>query len=81
MKLNILELIQKYLWNRLKTNYCKELTSKIKYHKWEEVTYNFYYLSYNKLNFYKRKVSKNYWHFTVSDGIMSCSFKMYAKEE
>ena len=66
--------------NSLKTKYVKELATKIQYLEWEQITFNFYHKSYMGLNFYKRKVSYNYWQYTVNDDITSCTFKMYEKE-
>ena len=66
--------------NSLKSKYVKELATKIRYLEWEEITFNFYHKSYMGLNFYKRKVSYNYWQYTVNDDITSCTFKMYEKE-
>ena len=47
---------------------------------WENVVQDLYYLSFRGYNIYKRKISKNYWQFTVANDITSCTFKMYEKE-
>ncbi len=64
----------------VKLSQAKRLARETKYFKWELVTFNFYHLEYQGFNFYKRNLSKNYWQFTVSDDITSCTFKMYEKE-
>ena len=46
----------------------------------ENVVQDLYYLSFRGYNIYKRKISKNYWQFTVANDITSCTFKMYEKE-
>ncbi len=47
---------------------------------WENVVKDLYHLSFRGYNIYKRKISKNYWQFTVANDITSCTFKMYEKE-
>ena len=47
---------------------------------WENVVQDLYHLSFRGYNIYKRKISKNYWQFTVANDITSCTFKMYEKE-
>jgi len=64
----------------LKLSLAKQLVRETKKLKWELVTFNIYHLEYQGFNFYKRNLSKNYWQFTVSDDITSCTFKMYEKE-
>jgi hypothetical protein len=64
----------------VKSSLAKKLAKEIKLIKWELVTINFYYLEHKGYHFYKRNISKNYWQFTVSDDITSCTFKMYEKE-
>jgi hypothetical protein len=64
----------------MKSSLAKSLAKETKLIKWEPVTYNFYYFEHRGFQFYKRNISKNYWQFTVSDDITSCTFKMYEKE-
>ena len=64
----------------VKSSLAKILAKENKFTKWECVTFNFYYLEHKNFHLYKRNISKNYWQFTVSDGITSCTFKMYEKE-
>ena len=66
--------------NLLKVNVAKQLSAEIKYLEWDQVTFNFYHKSYKGYNFYKRNISLNYWQYTVSDDITSCTFKVYEKE-
>ena len=47
---------------------------------WENVVQDLYQLNFRGYNIYKRKISKNYWQFTVANDITSCTFKMYEKE-
>jgi hypothetical protein len=62
----------------LKIKLAKQLAAEIK--NWEAVFLDFYQASHCGINFYKRKISKNYWQVTVLDDITSCTFKMYQKE-
>ena len=64
----------------MKTKLAKQLATKIRYLEWEEITFNFYYKRYLGFDFYKRNISTNYWQYTVSDDITSCTFKVYEKE-
>ena len=64
----------------MKIKYIKQLATEIKYSKWDQVTFNFYYKHYKGLDFYKRNISPNYWQYTVSDDITRCTFKVYEKE-
>jgi len=64
----------------LKVKSAKTLASQLKNNSWEAVTFNYYHISCLGYNFYKRKISPNYWQFTVLDDITSCTFKMYMKE-
>ena len=48
--------------------------------EWESVVVDFFFIQHGGYNFYKRKISKNYWQFIVSNDITSCTFKMYHKE-
>ncbi len=64
----------------VKLSLAKRLARETKHLKWELVTFNFYYLEYQSFHFYKRNTSKNYWQFTVSDDITSCTFQMYQQE-
>jgi len=64
----------------VKLSLAKQIAKETKIFKWELVTFNFYHLEYQGFHFYKRNLSKNYWQFTVSDDITSCTFKMYDKE-
>ena len=64
----------------VKLSLAKQIARETKILKWELVTFNIYHLEYQGFNFYKRNLSKNYWQFTVSDDITSCTFKMYEKE-
>ena len=65
----------------LKVNNAKQLARRSKgLANWTLITYNFYYLQLDGYNIYKRKVSRNYWQFTIADDITSCTFQMYEKE-
>ena len=64
----------------VKLSLAKTLARETKLIEWELVTYNFYYLEHKGFHFYKRNLSKNYWQFTVSNDITSCTFKMYEQE-
>ena len=64
----------------VKLSLAKQIARETKILKWELVTFNIYHLEYQGFNFYKRNLSTNYWQFTVSDDITSCTFKMYEKE-
>ena len=67
--------------NFVKVNVAKQLVRDTRsLTSWETITFNFYYLEHKSFHFYKRNISKNYWQFTVSDDITSCTFKMYEKE-
>ena len=48
--------------------------------QWENVVQDLYQLNFRGYNILKRKISKNYWQFTVANDITSCTFKMYEKE-
>ncbi len=64
----------------VKSTLAKQLARETKLIEWKLVTYNFYYLEHKGFHFYKRNLSKNYWQFTVSNDITSCTFKMYEQE-
>ena len=64
----------------MKIKYIRQLATEIRYLPWDYVTYNFYYKRHKGLDFYKRNISLNYWQYTVSNDITSCTFKMYEKE-
>ena len=65
----------------VKVNVAKQLVRETRsLTNWETITFNFYYLQHRKFHIYKRKVSYNYWQYTVNDDITSCTFKMYEKE-
>ena len=67
--------------NLVKVNNAKQLARRSKgLANWTLITYNFYYLQLDGYNIYKRKVSRNYWQFTIADDITSCTFQMYEKE-
>ena len=65
--------------NLLKVNVVKQLSAEIKYLEWDQVTFNFYHKSYKGYDFYKRNISLNYWQYTVTSDITSCTFKVYEK--
>ena len=65
--------------NSLKIKYIKQLASEVKYLQWELITFNFYYKRYKGYDFYKRNISLNYWQYTVTSDITSCTFKVYEK--
>jgi hypothetical protein len=58
----------------------REFVKETKLSHWENVVQDLYQLSFRGHNIYKRKISKNYWQFTVANDITSCTFKMYEKE-
>jgi hypothetical protein len=64
----------------LKIKAMREFVKESKLSHWENVVQDLYYLSFRGYNIYKRKISKNYWQFTVANDITSCTFKMYEKE-
>lgn len=64
----------------LKVKIAKKIAAELKYSQWEFLFMDSYQIKYSKYTFHKRKISKNYWQFTVLDDITSCTFKMYEKE-
>ena len=58
----------------------REFVKETKLSHWENVVQDLYHLNFRGYNIYKRHISKNYWQFTVSNDITSCTFKMYEKE-
>lgn len=64
----------------MKKSTAKSLASKLKNKTWESLFINSHQISYGEFNLYRRKISTNYWQYTVSDGITSCTFQMYTKE-
>ena len=63
----------------VKIKYIKELAAEVKYLECDQVTFNFYHKSYKGYDFYKRNISLNYWQYTVTSDITSCTFKVYEK--
>jgi len=65
----------------LKTKVMRDFVKETKsLDQWENVVQDLYQLNFRGYNIYKRKISKNYWQFTVANDITSCTFKMYEKE-
>jgi hypothetical protein len=65
----------------LKTKVMRDFVSLTKsLDQWENVVQDLYQLNFRGYNILKRKISKNYWQFTVANDITSCTFKMYEKE-
>jgi len=64
----------------LKVNVLKKLAQQTKALPWTNVTKDLYHLDYHGYSFLKRKISLNYFQFTVTDTVSSCTFKMYEKE-
>ena len=66
--------------HNLKVKIAKKIAAELKYFQWELLFMDSYQIKYSRYIFHKRKISKNYWQFTVLDDITSCTFKMYEKE-
>jgi len=67
--------------NSLKVNVAKQLARESKaLTNWDHLYLNTYTAKFRKHIILKRNVSKNYWQFTVSNDITSCTFLMYEKE-
>jgi|694.fasta_scaffold27600_10 hypothetical protein len=65
----------------LKTKVMRDFVKETKsLDQWENVVQDLYQLNFRGYNILKRKISKNYWQFTVANDITSCTFKMYEKE-
>ena len=64
----------------LKIKAMREFVKESKLSHWENVVQDLYQLNFRGYNILKRKISKNYWQFTVANDITSCTFKMYEKE-
>ena len=65
----------------MKVRFAKTLVSQSKNLQWENIAFDSYNISNLGYYLYKRKISLNYWRFTVSDGTTSCAFTMYEKEK
>jgi hypothetical protein len=67
--------------NSVKVNLAKQLARESKaLANWDHLYLNTYTGRFRGYLIFKRKVSKNYWHFTVCNDITSCTFLMYEKE-
>lgn len=67
--------------NLLKVNLAKQLARDSKaLANWDHLYLNSYTTKFRGYIILKRKVSSNYWQFTVSNDITSCTFLMYEKE-
>ncbi len=67
--------------NFLKINLAKQLARDSKaLANWNHLYLNTYTTKFRGYIILKRKVSSNYWQFTVSNDITSCTFLMYEKE-
>ena len=67
--------------NSVKVNPAKQLVRESKtLANWDHLYLNTYTARFRGYLIFKRKVSKNYWQFTVCDDITSCTFLMYEKE-
>ena len=67
--------------NSLKVNVGKQLARDSKaLATWDHLYLNTYTARFRGYLIFKRKVSKNYWQFTVCNDITSCTFLMYEKE-
>jgi hypothetical protein len=65
----------------VKVNVAKQLARESKaLANWDHLYLNTYTSRFRGYLIFKRKVSKNYWQFTVADDITSCTFLMYEKE-
>jgi hypothetical protein len=65
----------------LKTKVMRDFVKETKsLDQWENVVQDLYQLNFRGYNILKRKISKNYWQFTLANDITSCTFKMYEKE-
>ena len=65
----------------LKTKVMRDFVKETKsLDQWKNVVQDLYQLNFRGYNILKRKISKNYWQFTVANDITSCTFKMYEKE-
>ena len=65
----------------LKVNVAKQLARESKIlANWDHLYLNTYTSRFRGYLIFKRKVSKNYWQFTVCNDITSCTFLMYEKE-
>ena len=67
--------------NSLKVNVGKQLARDSKaLATWDHLYLNTYTARFRGYLIFKRKISKNYWQFTVCNDITSCTFLMYEKE-
>ncbi len=67
--------------NSVKVNPAKQLARESKtLANWDHLYLNTYTARFRGYLIFKRKVSKNYWQFTVCNDITSCTFLMYEKE-
>jgi hypothetical protein len=67
--------------NSVKVNVVKQLARDSKaLANWDHLYLNTYTTKFRGYIILKRKVSSNYWQFTVSNDITRCTFKMYEKE-
>ena len=64
----------------MKINSAKQLARESKIAKWEHLFLDSYSTRFKGVNIIKRKISKNYWHFTLSNDITVCQFKIYQNE-
>jgi hypothetical protein len=64
----------------LKTSYAKELARQSKSAKWEHIFLDSYSTVFKGVKIIKRKISKNYWHFTLNNDITVCQVKIYQNE-
>jgi hypothetical protein len=67
--------------NLLKIKETKKLVATLKNHNWENVFLDSYLLYFLDYNIYKRKISPNYFRFTVTRNDETCSFTMYEREK
>jgi hypothetical protein len=67
--------------NSLKINVGKQLArDSSSLANWDHLYLNTYTAYFRGYLIFKRRVTKNYWQFTVCNDITSCTFKMYEKE-
>jgi len=67
--------------NSVKVNPAKQLARESKtLANWDHLYLNSYTTKFRGYIILKRKVSSNYWQFTVCNDITSCTFLMYEKE-